>query len=77
MYILCGYPWIPCIYFVDIHGISNDIPCISSLKDIHGISKNIPCIYHVYVGGLHIRGIYQAYLRHILEIGVPDGVLAC
>ncbi len=44
--------------------------------DIHGISKDIPCtsIYQAYEGGLHIRGIYQAYSRHIPKIGVPDGV---
>ncbi len=41
--------------------------------DIHGISKDIPCIYQAYAGGLHIRGIYQAYARHIPKIGVPDG----
>ncbi len=64
---------IPCIFLVDIHGISKDIPCISSLMDIHGISKDIPYIYHVYVGHLHIRGIYQAYSRHMPKIGVPDG----
>ncbi len=38
-----------------------------------GISKYIPVIYQAYEGGLHIRGIYQAYSRHIPEIGVPDG----
>ena len=54
--------------------ISKDIPCISSLMDIHGISKDIPCIYQAYEGGLHIRGIYQAYSRHIPKIGVPDVV---
>ncbi len=40
--------------------------------DIHGISKDIQCIYQAYAGGLHIRGIYQAYARHIPKIGVPD-----
>jgi hypothetical protein len=40
--------------------------------DIHGKSKDIPCIFHVYVGHLHIHGIYQAYSRHIPKIGVPD-----
>ena len=34
--------------------------------------QDIPCIYHVYVGHLHIHGIYQAYSRHIPKIGVPD-----
>ncbi len=68
---------IPWIYLVDIYGISKNIPCIFSLMDIHGISMDIlpldiPCIYHVYVGHLHIHGIYQAYSRHIPEIGVPD-----
>ncbi len=63
---------IPRIYLVDIHGISKDIHGISSLRDIHGISKDIPCISHVYVGHLHIRGIFQAYSRHIPTIGVPD-----
>ncbi len=64
---------IPCLYLVDIHGISKVIPCISSLMDVHGLSKDIPCsIYHVYVGDLHIRGMYQAYSRHIPEIRVPD-----
>jgi hypothetical protein len=65
MYILGGYN----------HGISKDIPCISSLMDIHGISKDKPCICHVYVRGLHIRGIYQAYSesRHKPEIVIPDG----
>ncbi len=66
---------ITCIYLVDIHGsISMDIPChcISSLMDIRGIFKDIPCICHVYVRGLHIGGRYQAYSRHIPEIGVPD-----
>ncbi len=52
--------------------ISLDIPCISSLMDIFGIYKDIPCIYQAYEGGLHIRGIYQAYSRHIPKIGVPD-----
>jgi hypothetical protein len=66
------------MYLVDIHGISKDIPCISSLMDIHGIFKDIPCIYHVYVGHLHImiRGIYQAYSRHIPKIGVPDDLFS-
>jgi hypothetical protein len=50
--------------------IQSDIPCISSLMDIHGIQgytimMYIPCL----CGGLHIRGIHQAYSRHILEIG--------
>jgi hypothetical protein len=54
--------------------ISKDIPCISSLTDIHGISKYIPGIYQAYEGGLHIRRIYQAYSRHIPEIGVPDAM---
>ncbi len=40
--------------------------------DIHGISKDIPCIYNVYVRHLHIRGIYQAYTRHIPKKRVPD-----
>jgi hypothetical protein len=49
---------IPCIYCVDIHGVPMDIPCISNSRDIHGISMDIACLYHVYVGGLHIHGIY-------------------
>ncbi len=52
--------------------ISKDIPFLSSLMDIHGISKDIPCIYQANEGGLHIRGIYQAYSRHIPVIGDPD-----
>ncbi len=42
---------------------------------VHGTSISkymIPCICHVYVGHLHIHGIYQAYSRHIPKIGVPD-----
>jgi hypothetical protein len=66
---------IPCIYLVDIHGISKGIPCIYSLMDINGISKDIPCIYHVYVEHLHICGIYQAYSRHIPKIWIPDVLL--
>jgi hypothetical protein len=54
--------------------IYKDIPCISSLMDIHGISLYIPCIFHVYVGHLHIHGIYQAYSRQIPKIGVPDAM---
>ncbi len=57
-----------------------DIPCISSLMDIHhdGISLDIPCICHLYHWDLHtIHGIYQAYTRHIPEIGVPDDVHTC
>jgi hypothetical protein len=71
--------YIPCIYLVDVHGISKDIPWYIQ-GYIHGITKDIPCIFHVYVGHLHIRGIYQAYSRHIPKIGVPDGhghVLPC
>jgi hypothetical protein len=60
---------IPCIYFVDIHGISLDIPCISTSMDIHGISMDIPGLFHVYLSGHHIHGIYQAYTRHIPKIG--------
>ncbi len=60
------------IYCWNIHGISMDIPCISASMDIHGISMDIPCIYHVYVSGLHIHGIYYVYTRYILKIGVPD-----
>ncbi len=60
------------ISIVDIHGISKDIPCISTMMDIHGISMDIPRIFHVYWGGRHIHDIYQAYTRHILKIGVPD-----
>ncbi len=56
---------IPCIYCVDIHGISMDmIPCISISMDIHGISMDIPCIFHVYVGHLHIHGIYHLYTKN-------------
>jgi hypothetical protein len=69
---------IPCIYLLDIHGISKDIPCISTPMDIHGISMDIPRIYHVYVGRLHRYGIYHVYTRHIPKIRVPDAVLcAC
>ena len=61
---------------VDIHSISQDIPCISSLMDIHGISKYIPCIYHVCVAMYipcicrtstytwYIPGIFQAYTEN-------------
>ncbi len=60
---------IPCIYFVDIHGIFMDIPCISNSRDtsIHGISMDIPWIYHVtvYVGGLHIHDIYHVYTMYM------------
>ncbi len=66
--------------------MDHDIPCILSesesesshgLMDIHGISKDIPYICHVYVGDLHIHGIYQAYSRHIVPKiagGHRDGV---
>ena len=81
-----GYPWIyhvytsndipwismdiPCIYLVNIHGISLDIHGISTLLDMYGISKDIPYIYHTYtihiyqdticmVYTIHIPGIYQ------------------
>ena len=65
------------IYCWNIHGIYMDIPCISASMDIHGIYMYIPCIYHVYVSGLHIHGIYYVYTRYILKIGVPDAVLVC
>jgi hypothetical protein len=33
---------------------------------------DIPCIFHVYVGHLHIHGIYHVYAWYIPKIGVPD-----
>jgi hypothetical protein len=36
---------------------------------------DILCIYHLFVGHLHIHGIYQAYSRHIPKIQVPDDAL--
>ena len=63
---------IPWIYWVDVHGISLDIPSISTLMDIPGISMDVPGIFHVYVSGHHIHGIYQAYTIHIPKTGVPD-----
>ncbi len=71
---------IPCMYLVDIHGISlmdihgggytwyilDGYTWYIQLKDIHGTSKDKPCIYHAY--SLHICGIYQAYSRHIPKI---------
>jgi hypothetical protein len=65
---------IPRIYMVDIHGISMDIPRISTPLDIRGISMNVPRISHVYRSGRHIHGIYVVYTRHIPKIGVPDVV---
>jgi hypothetical protein len=63
---------VPCIYLVNINGISMDIPHISTPSDIHGISMDIvPFIYSnhhdavYYVGGLHRHGIYHVYTMYI------------
>ncbi len=49
---------IPRIYLVDTHGISMDIPRISTPLDIHGISMDI----RVYPMPVYIRvGQYQKY----------------
>jgi hypothetical protein len=40
--------------------------------DIHGISLDRPCIFHIYVSGLQIHGIYHVYTRHIQKIRVLD-----
>jgi hypothetical protein len=62
---------IPGIYLVDIHGISMDIPRISTLLDIHGISELYPWI-SVYIPCISVRtaytwdihGISHAYTRN-------------
>ncbi len=51
------------IHKKDIHGISMDIPCISTEKDIHGISMDI---YH---DGISIHG-YTWYIRGI-SMNIP------
>ncbi len=58
---------VPCI------STSMDIPCISTSMDIHGIPMDIPRIYHVYVGELHIRGIYHVHAWYIPNIRITDG----
>jgi hypothetical protein len=40
--------------------------------DIQGISMDIPRIYHVYVGELHIHGIYHVCAWYKPKIRVPD-----
>jgi hypothetical protein len=75
---------IPCIYLMDIHGISKDIPCISRLMDIHGISKDLPCIsmdivevyiYMVYIR--HIPGIYRKSGFQMVRLSSWADITAC
>ncbi len=55
------------------HGIYMDIPCITTSMDIPRISMDILRMYHVYVGDLHIRGIYHVYAWYVPKIQpVPE-----
>ncbi len=41
--------------------------------DIHGISMDMPRIFHVYVSGLHIYGIYHVYTWYIIQVMARAG----
>ncbi len=55
---------IPRIYLVDIHGISMDIPHISTPLDIRGISMDIH-VYPMYIGQ---DSIYMGYTWYIYQV---------
>ena len=66
MYILGEYTWYILGYTWYIH-------IVGYVWYIQGYTIHIPYIYHTYLSGHNMYGIYHTYTRHIPKIGVPDG----
>ena len=65
MYILGGYTWYILGYTWYIH-------IVGYVWYIQGYTIHIPYIYHTYLSGHNMYGIYHTYTRHIPKIRVPD-----
>ena len=65
MYILGEYTWYILGYTWYIH-------IVGYVWYIQGYTIHIPYIYHTYLSGHNMYGIYHTYTRHIPKIGVPD-----
>jgi len=71
VWIYMVYPWIYHVHpFLWIYMVYPEM-------DIHSKTMDIPCIYHVYVGHLHIHGIYHVHMWPHWMQWVDQQCLAC